>query len=913
MLSVIIPVYDGAATLEPLLAALRAQELCSPGGEAREWGGPSLGEPLEIVVPLTPSRDASREVAERYGARVLEVLPGEFDHGETRNRAALASRGEFLVFLSQDTLPVDRDFLWQLVAPLADPAVFGVTGRMLPREGASAPTLRSLFEETASQEHARRIAIEDFEAYRGLHASERRALYVYNNVCGAMPRRVWERLPFPRARFGEDLRWARRALEAGGALVYEPRARVVHSHEPNRREAYARAWEDARLLAEELGRPPLRTLREALLWALRERRADARYRRIYAPTARRGALGRRFVEALGAWRGARAARGSGRASEELPLRFAPAKLRILHVVHGFPPESRAGTELACLALARAQRAAGHEVAIFARSETAARPEFEVWREDWEELPVWRMAHRLQYAGGIADTYRLKAVDRAFQAVLGHVGPDVVHFQHLLHLSTTLVPIASRAGAATVATLHDYWPICPRVQLLRPDGRRCGGSQRLGCYLCVKNRWLPLVGLARRASALLERSLPRLLERSPLLRSRERMAKDLRALYRRSRAMRRTFAGVDWILSPSRYLKRVVGGERGWEAEAIRVVENGLDAPERFAGVRVGARSGGPLRIGFLGSLVEHKGPAQLVRAARGLAVELHLHGRFEPERFAFPAALARDAAGSAARFHGAYDGAQLPEILRSLDLVAMPSLWAENSPVVLQECAAAGVPVLVPRLGGFVEKVREGRDGWFFRAGSVRSLRQALAARIAELENGVLLRGTPRAVASAEDQARWLEVGYRAAWLQRRAESSSRVLFERWGRDMDEVLGEHEVQGRDYLLLRPAHAGACVYAWDYPRELRDEIERGEPAELELELMLFGGEGLVPVGGAVFFNGTLCGEIDPQIAGERDQIRSFRFPIALNGGRNALRIENSVRGQRYFTRIRRVRVVQKAQP
>ncbi|MBL8901018.1 MAG: glycosyltransferase [Planctomycetes bacterium] len=898
MLSVIIPVYDGAATLDPLLAALREQE---------------LGEELEIVVPLTPSRDASRAVAERHGARVLEVLPGEFDHGETRNRAALAARGEFLVFLSQDTLPAERDLLRRLVAPFADPKVFGVTGRMLPRAGASAPTLRSLFEEPSSQEHARRISIEDFEAYRGLHAAERRALFLYNNVCGAIPRRVWERFPFPRARFGEDLRWARRALEAGGALVYEPRAGVVHSHEPSRREAYARAWEDARLLAEELGRPPLRTLREALRWALRERRADARYRRIYAPEARRGVLGRRFAEALGAWRGARAAQGSGRTSEELPLRPAPEKLKILHVVHGFPPESRAGTELACLALAKAQRAAGHEVAVFARSETAARPEFEVWREDWDGLPVWRLAHRLHYAGGIADTYRLKPVDRAFQAVLAQVRPDVVHFQHLLHLSTTLVPLASRAGAATVATLHDYWPICPRVQLVRPDGRRCAGSQRLGCYLCVKGRWLPLVGLARRLSWLVERAAPRLVERAPFLRSRERMAKDLRALYRRARAMRRTFSGVDWILAPSRYLKRLIGGERGWAAESIRVVENGLDSPQRFAGLRAEPRASGALRVGFLGSLVEHKGPQLLLRAARGLALELHFHGRFDPAQVPFHAALAREAQSLRARFHGAYDGARLPEILRALDLVVLPSLWAENSPVVLQECAAAGVPVLVPRLGGFVEKVSAGRDGWFFEPGSARSLRSALAARIAELERGALPRGTPRAVASAEEQARWLEVGYRAAWLQRRAESASRVLFERWGRDMDEVLGAHEVQGRDYLLLRPAHAGACVYAWDYPRELREEIERGEAAELELELMLFAGEGLVPIGGAVFFNGALCGEVEPQLAGERDQIKCYRFPIALNGGRNALRIENSVRGERIYTRIRRVRIVQRTQP
>src|SRR5687767_7028682 len=93
--SVVIPVKDGAAHLPRLMAALHAQDI--DGG-------------LEVVAIDSGSVDGSTAILKREGARLLEIAPSEFDHGETRNLGVREARGHNIVFLTQDAVPVGRDF-----------------------------------------------------------------------------------------------------------------------------------------------------------------------------------------------------------------------------------------------------------------------------------------------------------------------------------------------------------------------------------------------------------------------------------------------------------------------------------------------------------------------------------------------------------------------------------------------------------------------------------------------------------------------------------------------------------------------------------------------------------------------------------------------------------------------------------
>ena len=57
-----------------------------------------------------------------------------------------------------------------------------------------------------------------------------------------------------------------------------------------------------------------------------------------------------------------------------------------------------------------------------------------------------------------------------------------------------------------------------------------------------------------------------------------------------------------------------------------------------------------------------------------------------------------------------------------IDLLVVPSLWAENSPLVIHEAFLHGTPVLASDIGGIPELVRRGVSGELFRAGDARDL-----------------------------------------------------------------------------------------------------------------------------------------------------------------------------------------------
>jgi glycosyltransferase involved in cell wall biosynthesis len=70
-------------------------------------------------------------------------------------------------------------------------------------------------------------------------------------------------------------------------------------------------------------------------------------------------------------------------------------------------------------------------------------------------------------------------------------------------------------------------------------------------------------------------------------------------------------------------------------------------------------------------------------------------------------------------------------LMQSMDMVIVPSVWWENSPLVIQEALRNGRPVICSDIGGMVEKVRDGLDGFHFHAGSAMAL-ASLLERIAD-------------------------------------------------------------------------------------------------------------------------------------------------------------------------------------
>ena len=109
-------------------------------------------------------------------------------------------------------------------------------------------------------------------------------------------------------------------------------------------------------------------------------------------------------------------------------------MRILQVVHGYPPEKRGGAELVTASLAQALAQRGHQVTVFARTADTAAAEFSVRQDapDTDGVRVVRVVNNLSHASHFRLEYDHPFLDAAFQRVLTDTRPEVVHVQHVIH-------------------------------------------------------------------------------------------------------------------------------------------------------------------------------------------------------------------------------------------------------------------------------------------------------------------------------------------------------------------------------------------------------------------------------------------------------------------------------------------------
>jgi glycosyltransferase involved in cell wall biosynthesis/MoaA/NifB/PqqE/SkfB family radical SAM enzyme len=375
-------------------------------------------------------------------------------------------------------------------------------------------------------------------------------------------------------------------------------------------------------------------------------------------------------------------------------------MKVLQVIHGYPMRYNAGSEVYTQTLAQAL-ADRHEVHVFTREENAFAPDYAL-REDVDpddsrvRLHVVNMPrHR--------DRYRHVGVDQRFAALLDTLRPDVVHVGHLNHLSTSLLGEAAARGVPVVFTLHDYWLMCPRGQFMQmfPDDptnlwAACDGQEDEKC--------------ARRCYA-------RYFSGDPAEEAAD-VATWAEWVRRRMAHVREMTEHVDVFLAPARYLLDRFARDFGLPASKLRYLDYGFDRDRLIGRVR---KSGEPFTFGYIGTHIPAKGIHHLLTAfgqLRGNA-RLRIYGRPRGQDTealrALAAALPNGAAGRVDWASEYRNQAIVPDVFDRVDAIVVPSVWVENSPLVIHEAQGAGVPVITADAGGMAEYVHHEVNGLLFR------------------------------------------------------------------------------------------------------------------------------------------------------------------------------------------------------
>lgn len=391
-------------------------------------------------------------------------------------------------------------------------------------------------------------------------------------------------------------------------------------------------------------------------------------------------------------------------------------LTVLQVNHGYPTRYNAGSEVYTQVLSQALHRAGHRIAVFTREENPYLPDFGDRTEQDGAVSVHlvnmtRTQHRWQH----------DEVDRVFGALLDRLRPDAVHFHHLNHLSVGLVGEAAARGVPVVFTVHDFWLVCPRGQLVQWS---LGGTPWPLC---------PGQDDGRCAQACFSRSFSGL---------EGRLAED-EAHWRgwvaaRMASVERHLRHVDAFLCPSRTVASALAHRFPQVSDAIQLVDYGFpDRPVPPPAPQA------VVTFGYLGTHVPTKGVDLLIRAFRRLEVDarLRIYGRPRGQE---SEALARAAAGDPRiSFEGEYVNDQVLGLLAELDAIVVPSIWLENSPLVIHEAQQARRCVITADAGGMAEYVAHEVNGLLFKHRCEQSLHVQLmrVARDRELAARLGRRG----------------------------------------------------------------------------------------------------------------------------------------------------------------------------
>jgi glycosyltransferase involved in cell wall biosynthesis len=451
-------------------------------------------------------------------------------------------------------------------------------------------------------------------------------------------------------------------------------------------------------------------------------------------------------------------------------------MKILFAAHQFLPDHCAGTEVITLGLARALNVRGHETAVFAAKRSAPSSELmpgEVEDYAVEGVPVRRIGRPRE---SLLRSYRLNYDNLMMAEGLGdylqEFRPDVVHFMHLQGLSAAAIPIVRKLGIPTLYTATDFWTICPVVDLRRHDGSVCTGPDLAHCPRCLASRQPD-----SRIGALMQRTPGSLLRAAGAIAGLPLPAKPLPLrrigeISERPAYLREQVNSLDRIVAPTR-LTRDLLISNGVIPELVGVSRYGVNTSNITRVPRRKNTTSG-VRFGFIGTLGPHKGCDLLIRAFKRLppATESTLSIYGGGEAFStFQKELKRLAQwDERITFAGSFPPPRVGEVLAALDVLVVPSRWYENTPMVIYEAFAAGVPVVATNLGGMSEVVEHEKNGLLFPLDDVDEFARTLRRLTDEPHLIERLRSGIEPVKTVEESAVEME-GLYGALIKQKAES----------------------------------------------------------------------------------------------------------------------------------------------
>jgi GT2 family glycosyltransferase/glycosyltransferase involved in cell wall biosynthesis/SAM-dependent methyltransferase len=268
--------------------------------------------------------------------------------------------------------------------------------------------------------------------------------------------------------------------------------------------------------------------------------------------------------------------------------------------------------------------------------------------------------------------------------------DLIHVHHLMGHSFDIFQIAEELNVPVLYTLHDFFCICPRVNLINEKGKYCNAPEIADCNICL----------------------------STVFNYPENFVSSWRSYFHKG------FDKCTRIVAPSNSSRDIVLHYYPEIRQKTVVIEHGHDLKKMGSIVEEHREeNNGIFHIAYIGNLAPHKGRDLFLNLAKseelsgitkwsiiGLSDKIKEPG-YSPEHNI-------NLLGSYSDFN------HLRELIRSnkIDLVLLPAIWPETFSFTLSEAWCLGIPVLGSNLGAIQERISKTDGGWTVDTSDIKAV-----------------------------------------------------------------------------------------------------------------------------------------------------------------------------------------------
>lgn len=257
-----------------------------------------------------------------------------------------------------------------------------------------------------------------------------------------------------------------------------------------------------------------------------------------------------------------------------------------------------------------------------------------------------------------------------ETIIDGLGITTVHVHHMIGHYFDIVDVCKEKGIHSIITLHDFYSLCPTINLLYMNKEYCMEMEHKDCVHCLKDK----------------------------MNVRNNIIKNWQMHWNQF------LLKFDEIIVPSNSTKEII--ENVYTNIDCHVVEHGIDLKRNQA---IKKKNDEVFNVAFVGVMLPHKGSKVLeyfVKHCSSKKIKFHLFGQAHSDL------LKKNHSNYV--YHGRYTRSELPQLLKEskIHLVCNLSIWPETYSYTLSETIASGVPVLSYNLGAVGERIQKNAFGW---------------------------------------------------------------------------------------------------------------------------------------------------------------------------------------------------------